>query len=143
MPDNEPPQKVIVLEPRKVIVLEDADDNGNDNDCDNNDRRVNGKRYSSRNSERLGDIEHRATESLNRVADAVDHGVGEYTKGRNKSEKERRDGALVDFCVNAATGVSTTIAESAPVLIDVAKAFTTNRRRKQVRKFVRSFPFRF
>lgn len=143
MPENEAPQKVIVLEPRKVIVLEDADDNGDDNDCDNNDRRTKGKRYSSRNSRRLGDIENRATESLNRVAEAVDHGVDEYTKKRNKSEKERKDGALVDFLVNAATGASRTISESAPVLIDAAEAFTTNRRRKQVRKFVRSFPFPF
>ena len=112
MPENEAPQKVIVLEPRKVIVLEDADDNGDDNDCDNNDKRVKGKRYSSRNSRRLGDIENRATESLNRVAEAVDHGVDEYTKKRNKSEKERKDGALVDFLVNAATGASRTISES-------------------------------
>lgn len=138
MPDNEQPQKVIVLEPQKVIVVEDADDN-----CDDDDRRGKGKRYSSKNSRRLGDIENRVTKSLNRVADAIDHGADAYTKKRNKSEDERKDGALVDFFVNAATGASTTISESAPVLIDVAEAFTTNRRRKQIRKFVRSFPFRF
>lgn len=137
MPENEQAQKVIVLEPQKVIVVEEADD------CDDNDRRGKGKRYSSKNSRCLGRIEDNATKSLNRVADAINHGADAYTKKRNKSEDEKKDGALVDFFVNAATGASTTISESAPVLIDVAEAFTTNRRRKQIRRFVRSFPFRF
>jgi hypothetical protein len=140
MPDNESPKKVVVLEPREVIVLEETDDNGDDNGCDNNQKRGRRKRYSSRNSERLGDIEHRATDSLNRVADAIDHGVEDYTTKRDKSERERRDGALVDFLVNSAAGVSKTISESAYVLEDAAKAFTTNRRRKTIRKIVRNLP---
>jgi hypothetical protein len=138
MPENEQAQKVIVLEPQKVIVVEEADDS-----CDDNDWRGQGKRYSSKNSRCLSRIEDKATNSLNRVADAINHGADAYTKKRNKSEDEKKDGALVDFFVNAATGASTTISESAPVLIDVAEAFTTNRRRKQIRRFVRSFPFRF
>lgn len=148
MPDDESPKTVIVLdpvlEPREVIVLEEYDngDDRDDDDCDNKYKRGD-KRYFSRNSKRLGDIENRATDSLDRVANAVKHGVDAYTEKRNKSEKERCDGALVDFCVNAATGVSRTISESAPVLIDAAEAFTTNRRRKQLRRFVRSFPFPF
>jgi len=101
------------------------------------------KKSSSKASSRLSDIENRATKSLNRVTKAVNRGVNTYREKRDASERRRQDGALVDFWVNAATGVSEAIADSAPVLTDLAKAFTTNRRRKQFRKLVRSFPVLF
>jgi hypothetical protein len=101
------------------------------------------KKGSSKASRRLTDIENRATDSLHRVTRAVNRGVVTYREKRDASERKRQDGALVDFWVNAATGVSKAVADSAPVLTDLAKAFTTNRRRKQFRKLVRSIPVLF
>ena len=101
------------------------------------------KKGSSRAARRLEDIENRASRSLHRVTKAVNRGVLTYREKRDRSERKRRDGALVDFCVNVATGVSEAVADSTPVLTDIAKAFSTRRRRKQVRKLVRSFPVLF
>jgi hypothetical protein len=103
----------------------------------------NKRRGSSEGSRRLEDIENRATESLHRVTKAVNRGVVTYREKRDASERRRQDGALVDFWINAATGVSEAISDSAPVLTDLAKAFTTNKRRKQFRKLVSSFPVLF
>jgi hypothetical protein len=112
-----------------------------DSDGDNKNRKK--KRGSSKASRRLKDIEYRASRSLRRVTRAVNRGVETYLDKRDASERKRRDGALVDFWVNSATGVSEAVADSAPVLTDLAKAFTTNRRRKQIRKLVRSLPVLF
>ena len=98
------------------------------------------KRGSSRASRRLADIENRASKSLRRVTKAVDRGVEIYREKRDKSERKRRDGALVDFYENAAVGVAETIAKSSPALTDLAKAINTRSRRKMVRRFVRNFP---
>lgn len=101
------------------------------------------KRGSSRNLRRLDDIEFRASKSLHRVTKAVNRGVETYLDKRDASERKRQDGAIVDFVVNSATGASQAVSDSAPVLIDLAKAFTTNRRRRQIRRLVRSFPLPF
>lgn len=98
------------------------------------------KRGSSRSSRRLEDIENRATKSLRRVSKAVDRGVKIYREKRDKSERKRRDGALVDFYENVAVGMSETIANASPALPDLARAFNTKRRRKNIRKLIRSFP---
>jgi ribosomal protein L14 len=98
------------------------------------------KRGSSRSSRRLEDIENRATKSLRRVTKAVDRGVKIYREKRDKSERKRRDGALVDFYENAAVGMSETIAQASPALSDLARAFNTRRRRKNIRRLIGSFP---
>jgi len=98
------------------------------------------KRVSSRSARRLEDIESRVSKSVRRVSKAVDNGVSTYLEKRDKSARKRRDGALVDFCENAAVGVSKTLAESAPVLTDFAKALNSRRVRKTIRKVVRSIP---
>jgi hypothetical protein len=112
-----------------------------DSDEDKKDRRK--KRGSSRASRRLEDIEGRSSKSLHRVTKAVNRGVETYLEKRDASARKRRDGALVDFVENAATGVSESLAQSAPVLIDLAEMFSTRRRKKQIRKLVRSFPVLF
>jgi len=98
------------------------------------------KRGSSRTSRRLEDIENRVSKSLRRVSKAVDRGVKTYRDKRDKSERRRRDGALVDIYENAAVGVSEAISNSSPVLTDIAKAVNTRRRRKDIRRFVRALP---
>jgi hypothetical protein len=135
MPQTQEPQTTAEIEAHPVIVVS----------IDDEDKKRSGKkkRGSSRASRRLTDIEFRASKSLHRVTRAVNKGVETYIEKRDASERKQRDGAIVDFLVNSATGASESIAESAPVLIDLAKAFTTNRRRKQLRRLVRSFPVLF
>lgn len=98
------------------------------------------KRGSSKTSRRLEDIENRMSKSLRRVSKAVDRGVRTYRDKRDRSERRRRDGALVDSYENAAVGVSEAISNSSPVLTDIAKAINTRRRRKEIRRFVRNLP---
>jgi len=98
------------------------------------------KRGSSRSARRLDQIETRVTNSMHRVSKAVDHGVSVYIEKRDKSAEKRRDGALVDFCENAAAGISKTLAESSPVLSDIAEAFNTRKRRKRLRRVMRGIP---
>jgi len=98
------------------------------------------KRGSSRCSRRLDDIENRFSKSLRRVSSAVDRGVDTYRIKRKKSNRKYRDGAVVDSYENAAVGIAEAVSESSPVLTDFAKAVNTKFRRKQIRRFVRSFP---
>ncbi len=98
------------------------------------------KKGSSRSSRRLVDIENRATKSLRRVTKAVNRGVQTYRSKRKKSQRNRRDGALVDSYENAAVGIAEAVANSSPVLTDFAKAINTRKRRKSIRRLVRSFP---
>jgi hypothetical protein len=77
---------------------------------------------------------------MHRVTRAVNDGVETYLDKRDKSERRRRDGAIVDVYENMAVGMSEAMSKSAPVLTDIAKAFNTRYRRKQIRRFVRSLP---
>jgi hypothetical protein len=96
---------------------------------------------SSRASKRLDDIEDRFSKSVHRVAKAVDRGVDTYIEARDKSKRERRDGAIVDFYENVSKGVARTISDSAPVLTDFAEAVNSRRVRKGIRAFLRVLPF--
>jgi len=139
MPQTQSPQsradRQDELQAQPVIIVSVDDDEDR--------KRRKKKRGSSRNLRRLDDIEFRFSKSLHRVSKAVNRGVETYLDKRDASERKRRDGAIVDFVVNSATGASQALSDSAPVLIDLAKAFTTNRRRKQIRRLVRSFPLPF
>lgn len=98
------------------------------------------KRGSSRESRRLADIENRATKSVRRVTRALNSGIDTYRDKRDKSQRKRRDGALVDSYENAAVGIAKTVAKSSPVLTDIAKAINTRRRRKSIRRLLRGLP---
>ena len=98
------------------------------------------KRGSSQASRRLEDIEDRVSKSMRRVSKAVNRGVGTYRDKRDKSARKRRDGALLDSYENAAVGVSEALADSSPVLSDIAKAVNTKRLRKRLRKAIRGIP---
>jgi hypothetical protein len=98
------------------------------------------KSGSSRATRRLEDIESRVSESVHRVTKAVNKGVATYIDERDKSARKRRDGTLVDFYQNAAQGVSEALADSSPVLTDIAKALNTRRLRKRIRRYVRVIP---
>jgi len=98
------------------------------------------KRGSSRSSRRLEDIENRASRSLRRVTKAVNRGVKTYRSKRRKSNRKYRDGALVDSYENASVGIAEAVANSSPVLTDLAKAINTRFRRKSIRRLVRNLP---
>ncbi|HEY0098624.1 MAG TPA: hypothetical protein VGB76_06685 [Pyrinomonadaceae bacterium] len=98
------------------------------------------KRGSSKAARRLEDYEKRMSKSARRVSRGVKNGVDTYIDNRNRSERKRRDGALVDFCENAAKGIARAISESSPVMTDYAKAMNTKQLRKQIRQFLRPIP---
>ena len=98
------------------------------------------KRGSSRAARRLEDIESRASKSVHRITKAVNRGVRTYLDKRDKSERKRRDGAIVDFYENVSVGAAEAIANSSPALTDIAKAWNTRRLRKRIRKVLRGIP---
>jgi hypothetical protein len=118
--------------PKYPVVGAAADPSGSDG---------NKKRGSSRQTRRLEDLEDRFSKSVHRVSKAVNKGVSTYLDERDRSARKRRDGALVDIYENVATGVSETVADSAPVLTDIAKAFNRRKVRKQFRSFIRNIPW--
>ena len=103
-------------------------------------KKKNKKRGSSRNSRRLIDIEYRVSKAMHRISRAVNGGVETYLDKRDKSERRRRDGAIVDSYENAAVGIAEAVSKSSPVLTDIAKAFNTRYRRKQLRRLLRGLP---
>jgi hypothetical protein len=99
------------------------------------------KRGSSKSSRRLEKIERDLSRSLHTVTRGTNRGVRTYLDERDDSDRRRRDGAIVDFCVNTARGISEGVSESSPAIVDLAQAFNRGkRRRKQIRRLVRSFP---
>jgi hypothetical protein len=101
------------------------------------------KRGSSRAARRLEDVESRVSEAVRRVTRGVDSGVDRYIARRNRSARDRRDGALVDFGTNVARGTTKAVRDSSPALIDVAKIVNTKRLRKRIRKALRCVPVIF
>jgi hypothetical protein len=112
-----------------VIVVEDAKKGK---------RRA--KRGSSKTARRLEDIERRVSKSVRRVTRAVNRGMSTYIDKRDKSARRRRDGALVDFYVNASRGISDAVADASPALVDLSKAFNRRRYRKRIRRVLRRLP---
>jgi hypothetical protein len=98
------------------------------------------KRGSSKAARRLEYYEKRLSKSARRVSRGVKNGVDTYIDNRNRSERKRRDGALLDFCENASKGIAKAISESSPVLTDYTKALNTKRMRKQLRQLLRPIP---
>jgi hypothetical protein len=98
------------------------------------------KRGSSKSSRRIEDIENRANKAVHRVTKAVNRGVKTYQDQRDRSERRRRDGAIVDWYENASIGIAEAVANSSPILTDFARACNTRARRKQIRRFVRILP---
>jgi len=103
-------------------------------------KRSGAKRGSSKTARRAEDIERRVSKAIRRVTRAADKGVSKYEDARDKSARRRRDGALVDIYENVAKGLSRAIAKATPATVDVAKALSTKRGRKQMRNVVNSLP---
>ncbi len=95
------------------------------------------KRYSSQGTEDLQWVEERFSNAAHRVARAVEKGFGTYKDEREKSAKNRRDGALVDGFENVAKGISEAVAEVSPAINDVAGVFNSRRTRSGIRTVAR------
>jgi hypothetical protein len=98
------------------------------------------KKGSSKAAKRLEYYEKQMSKSARRVSRGIKNGVDTYIDNRKRSERRRRDGAIVDFCENSAKGIARAISESSPVLSDYTKALNTKRMRKQIRQFLRPIP---
>lgn len=98
------------------------------------------KRGSSKAARRLESYEKHLSRAARRVSRGVRNGVDTYIDNRNRSERKRRDGAIVDLCQNLAKGTARAISESSPILTDYARALNTKRCRKQIRQFLRPIP---
>lgn len=98
------------------------------------------KRGSSKAARRLESYEKHLSRAARRVSRGVRNGVDTYIDNRNRSERKRRDGAIVDLCQNLAKGTARAISESSPILTDYARALNTKKCRKQIRQLLRPIP---
>jgi len=90
-------------------------------------------------------VERRLSRGGRKLAQALADGMKKYQKQRNKSAKDRKDGAILDFVDNLGAGFAEAQRQAAPASEDIITAFSTKRTRKQFRRAVRAlssyFPF--
>lgn len=80
-----------------------------------------------------------ATKSLSKITDAVAKGVQKYQKERDKSARKRRDGAIVDFFPNVASGIGKTLRDASKSTKYVGRILGLGRQRKYARRVLKSF----
>ncbi len=73
-----------------------------------------------------------------RLARSVSRGMDAYRKASDKSARKKRDGAIRDFNLNMAKGLSKTLRESSRVPYDLAQATNQQAARRQVRRQIRT-----
>ena len=98
------------------------------------------KKGSTKATRRGKDVEKRVSKAMTRFAKAADKGVNKYNQKRDKSDRKKRDGALLDLPENAARGVSKAAADAAPAIGDFVKLFSTKKSRKTARRNLRNIP---
>jgi hypothetical protein len=104
------------------------------------------KKKKRRTSAGLGDAErfgHHATRASSRLARAVSKGFRRYERERDRSARNRRDGALRDFIENASLGLGATLRAAADVPYELARGTNSRGVRRQTRCFagVLAVPF--
>jgi hypothetical protein len=94
----------------------------------------------ARYSEGLEEAQH-LEGNLARIAKhsarAISKGVDTYEKERDRSAKEKKDGALEDMVHNSAKAASTSMKEASQIPVDIAEALSGSSYRKQTRKSLR------
>jgi hypothetical protein len=80
----------------------------------------------------------RAGKISSRMVRAVSKGMNAYRKASDKSARKKRDGAIRDFGLNAAKGLSRTLRSSSDLPFDMAKALDTRGSRRLVRRQIRA-----
>ena len=97
----------------------------------------NKRRRYSRGLRDIQIIERRLSKASHRMTQAMEKGVAEYRKSRNKSARRRRDGAIIDFWPNIARGLGESLREASAIPYDVTQAFYTKRNRRRIRRRLR------
>ncbi len=96
------------------------------------------KKKKRRTSSGLGDAErfgHHATRASSRLARAISKGFRRYERERDRSARNRRDGALRDFVENASLGLGATLRAAADVPYELARGTNSRGVRRQTRCF--------
>jgi hypothetical protein len=81
-----------------------------------------------------GDVMHIAQ----RFTKALAKGVDTYEQERQKSAKEKKDGAIEDFLHNSAKATSVYLKEASEIPLDIADSVNKESYRKRLRKSLRS-----
>jgi hypothetical protein len=68
---------------------------------------------------------------------ALSKGIDAYEQERQKSAKEKTDGAIEDFLHNSAKATSVYLKEASEIPLDVVEAMDTESYRKRLRKTIR------
>jgi hypothetical protein len=129
-----PPRQRVHVQPL-VLTREDL---GLDDD-DGRDDHGRGK-VSSKRSRRWQHVDANIAKAFNRVARAAEHGTSEYIDSRDRSEDDRKDGAILDLYENVARGVSKAVSEASPALVDIARAYNTRQTRRSLRNVLDRLP---
>ncbi len=72
-----------------------------------------------------------------RSTKALSKGMDKYEQERNRSAKEKKDGAIEDFVDNSAKAASSYMKEASEIPVDIAESLGTKSYRKPVRKNLR------
>lgn len=72
-----------------------------------------------------------------RSAKAFSKGINTYETERNRSAKEKKDGAIEDFVDNSAKAASTFMKEASEIPVDIAETLDNRSYRKRTRKNLR------
>jgi hypothetical protein len=72
-----------------------------------------------------------------RSAKVFSKGIDTYERERNRSAKEKKDGAFKDFIDNSAKATSASMKEASEIPIDIAEALRDRSYRKRARKSLR------
>lgn len=80
-----------------------------------------------------GDVIH----IIQRAAKAASKGIDTYEHERQKSAKEKTDGAIEDFFNNSAKATSAYLKEASEIPVDIAESMNTKSYRKRLRKNLR------
>lgn len=91
------------------------------------------KRKTTRGLRDLQKMERDLSRATHRTAKAVERGLAEYRRRRDRSASKKRDGALWDMPRNTAEGMATTMREASRVPVDLVRAVDTRTTRRVVR----------
>ena len=98
---------------------------------------VKSKKKKYRYSRGLKDLQRTGrsmTKVSSRLSRAVSKGVDTYRKSADKSARKKRDGAIRDFGLNAAKGLSKSLRASSRTPYDLARAINGPGTRKRIRR---------
>jgi hypothetical protein len=96
-----------------------------------------GKEQYSEGLEDVQVLEGNMVRIAQRAARAASKGLDTYEQERQRSAKEKTDGAIEDFFNNSAKAVSASLKEASDIPVDIVESINTESYRKQLRKNLR------